>query len=62
MSSIHNINAATGGIGILVSNKVYNAIASVKLISPRIMIAHFQGNPHTSVISCYSPTYVSVDQ
>ena len=40
----NSINAATGGIRILV------------------MIAHFQGNPHTSVISCYSPTNVSDDQ
>ena len=40
----NSINAATGGIGILVSNKAYNAIANVEMISPRIMIAHFQGN------------------
>ena len=26
------------------------------------MIAHFKGNPHTSVISCYSPTNVSDNQ
>ena len=43
------MNAATDGIGILVSNKSYNAIASFEMISPRIMIAHFQRNPHTSV-------------
>ena len=58
----NSINAATGGIGILVSNKAYNAIASVEMISPRVMIAHFQGNPHTSVISCYSATNISEDQ
>ena len=58
----NSINAATGGIGILVSNKAYNAIASIEMISPRVMIAHFQGNPHTSVISCYSPTNISDDQ
>ena len=55
----NSINAATGGIGMLVSSQAYNTIASVEMISPRIMIVNFQGNPHTSVISCYSPTNIS---
>ena len=29
------------------------------MITPRIMIATFHGNPETTVISCYSPTNVS---
>ena len=63
VSALKNtINAATGGIVILISNTAYNAIASVEMISPRIMIAHFQGKLHTSMISCYSPTNVSDDQ
>ena len=28
-------------------------------ISPRIITANFNGNPITTVISCYSPTNVS---
>ena len=58
----NSINAATGGIRILVSKKTYNAIVSVEMISPIIMIAQFQINLHTSVISCYSPINVSDDQ
>ena len=58
----NSINAATGGIGMLLSSQAYNTIASVEMISPRIMIVHFQGNPQTSVISCYSPTNISDEQ
>ena len=49
----NRINTATGGIGML---------ASIEMISPRIMIVNFQGNPQTSVISCYSPTNISDEQ
>ena len=58
----NSINAANGGIGMLVSNQAYNTIASVEIISPRIMIVTFQGNPQTSVISCNSQTNVSDEQ
>ena len=37
----NSINAATGGIGMLVSSQAYNTIASVEMISPRIMIVNF---------------------
>ena len=46
----NSINAATRGIGMLVSSQAYNTIASVEMISPRIMIVNFKGNPQTSVI------------
>ena len=55
----NSVNAATGGVGILLSKKAYNAVASIEVISPRIMIATINGNPKTTVISCYSPTNVS---
>ena len=29
------------------------------MIKPRIMKIHFQGNPQTTIITCYSPTNVS---
>ena len=45
----------------LVSNKSYNTIASVEIISPRIMIVNFKGHPQT-VISCYSQTYIREEQ
>ena len=43
----------------LVSSQAYNTIASIDMISPRIMIVNFKGNPLTSVISCYIPTNIS---
>ena len=53
------INASNGGIGILVNLQTYNTISNVEMITPRIMIANFHGNPETTVISCYSPSNVS---
>ena len=55
----NSVNAANGGVGILFSKKAYNALASIEVISPRIMIATLNGNPKTTVISRYSPTNVS---
>ena len=37
----------------------YDALENVERISTRIMISNLQGNPRTTVISCYSPTNVS---
>ena len=39
--------------------QTYNTIADIEMITPRIMIATFHGNPETTVISCYSQTNVS---
>ena len=47
----NSINAATGGTGMLFSQQAYNALASVEMISPRIMIAAINGNPQTTIIS-----------
>ena len=55
----NSANASTGGIGMLLSSSAYNALGSVEKISPRIMVATFNGNPQTTVICCYSPTNVS---
>ena len=53
------MNAATGGTGILFSPQAYNALTSAEMITSRIMIATFNGNPQTTIISCYSPTNIS---
>ena len=50
--------AATGEIGILINMLSYNDLANVDIVSKRIMIVHFNGNPQTSIIVCYSPTNV----
>ena len=55
------MNAATGGIGILINSRAYNAISSVDMITSRIMAIHFQGNQQTTVMLCYSPTNVSYE-
>ena len=34
-------------------------INSIDITPPRIKKIHFQGNPQTTVITCYSPTNVS---
>ena len=55
----NTVNAANGGIGILFREDIYNTLSSIENISPRIMTATFQGNPQTTIITCYSPTNVS---
>ena len=50
-----NNNATVRGVGLLLSPHAYKSIINVESISPRIMIATFNGNPLTAVISCYSP-------
>ena len=55
----NSVNAATGGIGILINNTSFNYLVNVTLVSKRIMIVNFNGNPLTSIIVCYSPTNVS---
>ena len=49
-------NSTIGGVGLLLSPKAYQSICSIEKINPRIMIATFNGNPFTTIISCYSPT------
>ena len=43
----------------LLREDIYNTLSSIEKISPRIMTATFQGNPQTTIITCYSPTNVS---
>ena len=57
--SMESINAATGGIGLLVSSMVSSSLSNVEIISSIKMMTTFNGNPNTTIISCYSPTNVS---
>lgn len=52
-------NSTIGGIGILLSPYAMKSLNSIETITNRIMIATFNGNPKTTVISCYSPTNAS---
>ena len=44
-----SVNATTGGIGIL-NKHAYNNLINVNLVSNRILLANFNGNPQTSII------------
>ena len=62
-STIHNLQSfsiRTKNVKNL--KKVAFPFNSVESINPRIMVATFNGNPSTTVISCYSPTNSSDEQ
>ena len=48
--------AAVGGVGILLKNSAERAMSSITSLSPRILVAHFNGNPCTTIIVAYAPT------
>ena len=45
----NSVNAATGGIGILINKTSFNSLVNVTLVSKRIMIVNCNGNPQTSL-------------
>ena len=48
-------NSSVGGVGLLLSPKAMENLSNIEVISPRVIIADFEGNPKTTIISCYSP-------
>ena len=48
--------AASGGVGVVVSNKAEKALAEVKPVNDRILVVIFSGNPSTTLIINYAPT------
>ena len=48
--------AATGGVGLLVSQNAMKSLIGVQTVTNRILIAHFQGSPVTTAIVVYAPT------
>ena len=55
----NSVNAAVGGVGLLIGPRALKTLNSVEKIQPRMMVATFNGNPRATIISCYSPTNVS---
>ena len=55
----NSVNAAVGGVGLLIGPRALKTLNSIEKIQPRMMAATFNGNPRATVISCYSPTNVS---
>ena len=43
----------------LISPQALKSLNSIEKIQPRMMVAMFNGNPSTTIISCYTPTNVS---
>ena len=48
-------NASAGGVGIIVNRNAECNLAEIIKFNDRILIAHFNGNPATSIIVHYSP-------
>ena len=48
--------AATGGVGFMLSSEAYKAVSLIKSYSKRILLVSFDGNPRLTVITVYSPT------
>ena len=57
----NSVNATVGGVGILIGPGALTSLNSIERIQPRIIVAIFNGNPRAAIISCYSPTNVSVE-
>ena len=58
----NSINASIVGVGFLLSQKILKCCISIEKINDRIIKIDLEGNPHTSIICCYSPTNASSDQ
>ena len=56
-----SVNAAIRGVGILIGPQALKSLNSIEKIQPRMMVTTFNGNPSATIISCYSPTNVSVE-
>ena len=48
-------NAASGGVGLMIDKSIESALAEVKPVNKRIMIAQFNGNPGVTIIVHYTP-------
>ena len=53
------MNAAIGGLGILLDPHAKIALEKLETISERTVISTFNGNPKCTVISAHSPTNVT---
>ena len=53
----NSVNAAIGGVGMLIGPRDVKSLNSID--KSRMMVATFNGNPSTKIISCNSPTYGS---
>lgn len=54
------IQSTIGGVGVLQSPHIMKTLNYIEKVKPRIIVATFNGNPNLTIISCYSPTNVSL--
>ena len=55
----NSVNATIGGEGMLIGPRALKSLNSIEKIQPRMMVATFNGNPSSIIISCNNPTNVS---
>ena len=55
----NSVNAAVGGVGLLIGPRALKTLNSIEKIKPTMMAATFNGNSRVTIISCYDPTNVS---
>ena len=55
----NSVNAVIGDAGMLLSPRALKSVNSFEKIQPRIMVATFNDNYCTTIISCYRPTNAS---
>ena len=55
----NTIGASQGGVGFILNDQARKSLTRAQIISSRICALEFQGNPKTTILSCYSPTKVS---
>ena len=59
ISMENSVNAPVGGVEIFIGPRVLKSLNSIERIQPRMMVATFNGNPRSTIISCYSHTNVN---
>ena len=58
----NSVNVTIEGVGMLIGLRVLKSLKSlnsIEKIQPRMIVATLNGNPSSTIISCYSPTNVS---
>ena len=58
----NSVNASYGGVGLLLSPRAMESLCKVDKISSQVVIADFEGNPKSTIISCHSPHNNSSDE
>ena len=58
----NSMQAATGGVGFMLTRNAYNAISLIKTFGKRILLVSFDGNPRFTLVSVYSPTESSSEE